>query len=192
VDRLSLPPLYLQCLFLLSRHFPGPKLIAATSLVNVIYIIKGTNSKHLYDLHNKYRNIVRTGPNKLSFRSASAVRTIYGGKPRSEDTLHKSMIANMQDNRQSNNLFFALGSKHQHYRKIVGPAFSEATMRAQEPIVYEYCTQLVNGLRNRSGAASFPTTEGIVDLVPWTHFIVSDILSHVLFGSGLGCLKRGD
>jgi cytochrome P450 len=166
--------------------------MAATQLVNAIYIIRGTNCKHLHDLHEKYGNIVRTGPNELSFRSASAVKTIYGGNPRSEDTFHKNMIANMQESGQSDNLFFATGSKHQHYRKIVAPAFSEATIRAQEPMVYEYCTQLVNGLRNRSGTAYFPTAEGIVDIVPWTHFIVSDILSHVLFGSGLGCLKHGE
>jgi cytochrome P450 len=165
--------------------------MAATQLVNAIYIIRGTNCKHLHELHEKYGNIVRTGPNELSFRSASAVKTIYGGNPRSEDTFHKNMIANMQESGQSDNLFFAIGSKHQHYRKIIAPAFSEATIRAQEPMVYEYCTQLVNGLRNRSGTAHFPTAEGIVDIVPWTHFIVSDILSHVLFGSGLECLKRG-
>jgi cytochrome P450 len=165
--------------------------MAATQLVNARYIIRGTNCRHLFDLHEKYGNVVRIGPNELSFRSVSAIRTIYGGNPRPEDTFHKNMIANMQESGESDNLFFATGNKHMHYRKIVSPAFSEATIRAQEPMIQEYCSQLVNGLRNRTGTAHFPTEDGIVDIVPWTNFIVSDILSHVLFGSGLDCLHRG-
>ncbi|KAI9764940.1 MAG: hypothetical protein M1840_007965 [Geoglossum simile] len=174
------------------RRFPGPKLMAATQFANAGYIISGTNCKHLYDLHERYGNVVRTGPNELSFRSVSAIKTIYGGNPRSEDAFHKNMIANMQESGESDNLFFAVGNKHMHYRKIVGPAFSEATIRAQEPMVQEYCAQLIKGLRNRTGTAHFPTAEGIVDIVPWTNFIVSDILSHVLFGSSLDCLQRGE
>jgi cytochrome P450 len=166
--------------------------MAATQLVNAIYIIRGKNCKHLEQLHDKFGSIVRIGPNEISFRSASAIRMIYGGNPRPEDTFHKNMIANIQESGQSDNLFFAVGSKHQHYRKLVAPAFSEATIRAQEPMVFEYCTQLIAGLRTRTGMGYFPTPEGVVDITPWTHFIVSDILSHVLFGHGLECLKRGE
>jgi len=102
------------------------------------------------------------------------------------------MVANMQETGESNNLFFATGDKHIHYRKLVGPALAEATIRAQEPMIQEYCTQLIRGLRNRTGAAHYPTQDGVVDIVPWTNFIVSDILSHMLFGSGLACLQRGE
>ena len=134
---------------------------------------------------------MRTGPNELSFRSASAIRNIYGGNPGPEDIFHKNMIANMQETGEDNNLFFATGEKHMRYRKMIMPAFAERTIRAQEPMIQHYCDQLINGLRNRSGTFRHPTLDGIVDMVPWTQFIVSDILSHILFGSGLACLKHG-
>ena len=135
---------------------------------------------------------MRTGPNELSFRSASAIRTIYGGNPGQEDTFHKNMIANIQETGENNNLFFATGSQHMRYRKLIMPAFAERTIRAQEPMIQSYCDQLIHGLHNRSGTYRHPTLDGVVDMVPWTQFIVSDILSHLLFGSGLACLKHGN
>jgi hypothetical protein len=174
------------------RHFPGPKLMAATQMVNAYYILRGINCNHLFDLHEKYGNVVRIGPNELSFRSVTAIKTIYGGNPQSDDTFHKNMIANMQESGENDNLFFATGPKHLHYRKITSPAFSEATIRAQEPMFYDYCSQLIQGLRNRTGTANFPNKDGIVNFVPWANFVVSDILSHILFGSGLNCLSDGE
>ena len=174
------------------RRFPGPRLGAATQLVNVYYIVRGINCKYLYGLHEKFGDVVRTGPNELSFRTTTAIGTIYGGNPIQEETFHKNMIANMQETGEDNNLFFATGDKHLRYRKLVGPAFAERTIRAQEPMIRSYCSQLITGLRNRSGTAHYPGPDGLVNIVPWTQFIISDILSHMLFGSGLSCLQHGD
>lgn len=165
---------------------------AATQLVNVYYIVRGLNCKYLCDLHEKYGDIVRTGPNELSFRSATAIGTVYGGNPSHEDTFHKNMIANIQETGESNNLFFATGNRHLRYRKLIGPAFAERTIRAQEPMIRDYCNQLIAALRNRSGTSHYPTSDGLVNIIPWTQFIISDILSHMLFGSGLACLQHGE
>lgn len=135
---------------------------------------------------------MRTGPNELSFRTASAIKSIYAGKPSPQDTFRKNMIANIQETGEVSNIFFATDNSHARYRKLVGPAFSERTIRAQEPMLQEYCNQLIRGLRNRTGTRHYPTCDGVVDMVPWTQFIVSDILSHMLFGSGLGCVERGE
>ncbi|KAK5990624.1 Cytochrome P450 monooxygenase lnbC [Cladobotryum mycophilum] len=174
------------------HRFPGPRLAAATQLVNVYYIIRGINCKYLYELHEKYGDVVRTGPNELSFRTASAIRTIYGGNPGPDDTFHKNMIANIQETGESDNLFFATGQKHNRYRKLITPVFAERTIQGQGPMMQEYCSQLIQGLRNRCGKGYFPTQDGVVDIVPWTQFIISDILSHMLFGSGMNCLLNGD
>lgn len=118
------------------------------------------------------------------------MKTIYGGKPRHEDTFHKNEIANIQESGEVNNLFFATGDAHARYRKIITPAFSEATIRQQEPMIISYAKELIDGLRNTSGVGHYPDCNGKVDIVPWFNFIVSDILSHMLFGSGLDCLKN--
>ncbi|KAG7008551.1 hypothetical protein G7Y79_00005g016920 [Physcia stellaris] len=171
------------------RHYPGPPLGAATQLLNVYHIIKGDNCKYLCSLHNKYGDVVRTGPNELSFLTASAMKTIYGGKPAAAETFHKNMIANQQATGESDNLFFAVGDEHARYRRLVTPAFSESTIRAQEPMIQGYCDQMIEGLRSVSGVSHYPNKDRVVDMTPWTNFIVSDILSHMLFGKGLGCLK---
>ena len=172
------------------RHYPGPRLGAATQLLNVYYILRGVNCKYLCDLHQEYGDVVRTGPNELSFIKPSAMKTIYGGKPAASDTFHKNMIANLQATGENDNLFFAIGDEHARQRKLIAPAFSESTIRAQDSMIQDYCDQMVRGLRNYSGTAHYPDQDRMVDMVPWTNFIVSDILSHILFGSGLDCLKN--
>jgi cytochrome P450 len=134
--------------------------------------------------------VVRTGPNELSFVTASAVKTIFGGNPQPGEIFQKNEIAFSQETGESNNIVFAKGEKHARFRKIIAPAFSESAIRAQEPMIQEYCHHMIQGLRSRSGIGYYPDQDGIVDMVPWTKFIISDILSHMMFGDGLYCVKN--
>lgn len=154
--------------------------------------MRGVHGKYLCDLHEKHGNVVRTGPKELSFRTASAAKTIYGGKPGPANTFHKLFIAPLgtEGGEGSGTILSAKGEEHARQRKLIAPAFKDSTLRAQEPMIQQYCSQMIQGLRNRSGTAHYPNQDGVVDMNPWTNFIVSDILSHILFGSGLGCLKN--
>ena len=61
----------------LSR-FPGPAMAALTGWWRFWDVFKGEAHKTHIRLHRKHGDIVRLGPNVLSFASPSAVKDIYG------------------------------------------------------------------------------------------------------------------
>jgi hypothetical protein len=58
------------------RHFPGPKLNAATRIPFHIAIWKGTRDKLFQDLHRKYGHIVRVNHDELSVTDPNAWKDV--------------------------------------------------------------------------------------------------------------------
>jgi hypothetical protein len=58
--------------------FPGPFLARLSRLHQLAINSKGLDHLHYIDLHARYGDIVRTGPNHLSILHSSAVATILG------------------------------------------------------------------------------------------------------------------
>lgn len=62
------------------NQFDGPFLASFTNLWKVWYAFH-SSQQHIYvDIHRKYGDIVRIGPNTLSFADAQAIYDIYGPK----------------------------------------------------------------------------------------------------------------
>ena len=61
------------------RKFPGPFWAPLTNVWRLVYTYRIIHSDRLWlDIHGKYGDVVRLGPNMLSFGSAKAARDIYG------------------------------------------------------------------------------------------------------------------
>ena len=59
-------------------EFPGPKMLAATGLIDAVIAVQGRAATNLKALHQKYGPVVRIAPGKLSFAAPSAWKKIYG------------------------------------------------------------------------------------------------------------------
>lgn len=59
------------------RRFNGPFLASFTNAWRFCYNWRNTKVPYK-DLHDRYGDIVRIGPNALSFRDPQAIRDIYG------------------------------------------------------------------------------------------------------------------
>ncbi|KAG9715090.1 hypothetical protein KCU73_g16031, partial [Aureobasidium melanogenum] len=57
---------------------PGPKLFALTKWRLALEDFKGTRTRKIHALHERYGPIVRIGPNEVHCNSLNALRTIYG------------------------------------------------------------------------------------------------------------------
>ena len=57
---------------------PGPKLFALTKWRLALEDYRGTRTRRMQTLHEKYGPVVRIGPNEVSFNSLSALLTLYG------------------------------------------------------------------------------------------------------------------
>ncbi|KAL9089692.1 MAG: hypothetical protein Q9159_002420 [Coniocarpon cinnabarinum] len=76
VDAMKLTSLFTCSLFLSMtlyrlffhrlRHFPGPKIAAVSKLWHAYHCLGGQNYRFLSDLHMKYGDFVRTGPNEIT------------------------------------------------------------------------------------------------------------------------------
>jgi cytochrome P450 len=154
-------------------------------------MIKGHGSKYIAYLHERYGDVVRVGPNELSYISASANRTMFGGKPTEETVYEKNPAVWLQGSGKILNIFFAHFRDHGRYRKLMAPAFAEAAIREQEPAIQKLVDQFMDGMRNRSGEEEFPDAKGVVNMAAWHNFVVFDILTRLSFGSALKCLEQG-
>jgi cytochrome P450 len=143
-------------------------------------------------LHERYGEVVRTGPRELSYITETAFTEIHGNKTRAEDVYEKNPVVYLQGSGKITNIFFARHKEHVRYRKLMSPAFSEAAIREQEPLIRSFVDTFILSMRNRSGIAYYPDQDGIVDLAAWYSFIVFDLLSSLAFGASVGSLEKGD
>ncbi|KAL2064126.1 hypothetical protein VTL71DRAFT_4620 [Oculimacula yallundae] len=128
--------------------YPGPKLWAATSLVNTFYVLKTTRVYKVSELHNKYGPVVRVGPNEISYIDERAWKDIYSAH-KSGGELQKFMPAadikggfgvfNNPDN-----------AKHLQIRKFLSTGFSEKAVREKEGILQGYISLLMQRFEEKA------------------------------------------
>ena len=62
------------------NRFNGPLLASFTNLWKVWYAFNSSQEQIYVDVHRKYGDVVRVGPNELSFADPQSLHDIYGPK----------------------------------------------------------------------------------------------------------------
>jgi cytochrome P450 len=134
--------------------FPGPRLGAFTRLPRNVAVWRGRLHKYVQALHEQYGDVVRVGPDELSFLHPDAWRDIYGhgqgqgkgirGSVPPKDFLWGGLIA---PNGVESILEEQKPEDHLRVRRIFEPAFSDRALKEQEPLFMKYVDQLVRNLR---------------------------------------------
>ncbi|KAI0298930.1 high nitrogen upregulated cytochrome P450 monooxygenase 2 [Russula brevipes] len=156
--------------------FPGP-VIAKLS--------KGGDPHRYYkQLHDRYGDVVRIGPNELSIRDPSLIHLVLGqgglpkgprwdGRPGS-----RSLIAQRDP------------IKHMRQRKPWNRAFSSAALKDYEVIVAKRARQLIGCLDDLARGSS--RKEGtVLDIGAWMNYFTTDFLGDMAFGGGFELMKAG-
>ncbi|KAI6360834.1 hypothetical protein MCOR25_006636 [Pyricularia grisea] len=171
--------------------YPGPWYAATTNLVYYIGDMSGRREHWILKQHEKYGEIVRTGPTRLSFSAASAWKDIAGH--RSGGKLEMLKDPWMYD---SGKAFGADGvsmignvdsETHGKMRKIFTNAFSDRALREQEPLLLKYVDKLV--ARIQSELSEDPDRP--LDAVQLYNCTTFDIMADLTFGESLGMLDNG-
>ena len=156
-------------------------------------MLKGDSCKYIASLHERYGEVVRTGPNEVSYMTVSANKTIFGSKTTEEMAFEKNPAVYIQGSGAAQNILFASTREHPRFKKLMAPAFSEQAIKEQEPMIQTYTSLMIDALRyNQSGKAYYPDKDGIVNMGAWVNFIIFDILSSLSFGKPVGCLPAAD
>ncbi|KAF6824932.1 l-ascorbate oxidase [Colletotrichum musicola] len=168
------------------RHYPGPRLWAASRLPWNLVNLKGNLAFRIRELHEKYGPVVRIAPDELSYTSSVAWKKIYGQRsPEFSKCFDGRGIAGPSVSNpavRNGGIVTADQEPHARLRKAVLPAFSERALREQEEILQLYANKLMDQLRasSQSGAPQ--------DLVKWFSLTAFDIISDLAFGQAAGCL----
>ncbi|KAH8424434.1 cytochrome P450 [Aspergillus melleus] len=163
--------------------FPGPKHFAASRVPYLRAVVDGRLAQTLKALHEEYGEVVRIAPDELAFTNGDAWKAIYGtrtghGQKQKDLRVFTPPPNGLPTIIQSND------ADHSRFRRLLSHAFSEASLRGQEPIIKGYIDLLIQRLHEQSNGAQ------PVDMVSWYNFTTFDIIGDLTFGKPFGCLQN--
>lgn len=140
----------------------------------------------LLELHKKYGPVVRVAPNDLSFNSAASWRDIYsfrqGHKPFIKSEFYDGGV--FAD--QAHSIISERDPVvHGQMRKFLSHAFSDKSLKDQEPLVSE----VVDDFMTQLGVHA--SEEKGVNIVTWYNLTTFDIIGSLAFGESFGGVKSG-
>ncbi|KAJ5693370.1 Cytochrome monooxygenase lcsI [Penicillium macrosclerotiorum] len=164
--------------------FPGPKLAACTDLLNLYWTTTGQHHYKLKELHDKYGDVVRTGPTTLIWRSPQAWKDIYGHRKAGASSFLKDPKFYLLGPRGPT-LLNADDATHSRGRRLLSHAFSEKALRDQESLIQSYVDLLIDRLHGEITAS-----RATVDMTRWYNFTTFDIIGDLAFGEPFDCLRE--
>ncbi|KAH7024845.1 pisatin demethylase [Microdochium trichocladiopsis] len=170
------------------NKYPGPALAAVTDWWR-FWDVYGRRSEVTHQkLHAKYGDVVRLGPNSLSFANPEALKTIYG--------LNKGMIKSdfyvvqqaVMNGHSLASLFSTTDEAfHARFRRCVNAAFSMSALVQYEPFV-DNTTRLFLSQTERLFADS---PEGC-DFPRWLQFYAFDVIGEITYGKRHGFIEKNE
>ncbi|TKX20408.1 cytochrome P450 monooxygenase-like protein 40 [Elsinoe australis] len=180
--------IYAICLHPL-RKIPGPWYTKASRLPYGRRLLDGSSVVWLQELHRKYGPVVRYTPNEISVINGDiAWQEIYGfrtGKQKGVGSFLKDRVWYAPPMDGVPSLIMTNDADHSRQRRILSHAFSEKSMRNQEPLIQRYADLLISRLKETDVAAGKPA-----DLTQWYNWTTFDIIADLTFGAPFGCLAQ--
>ncbi|KAH0289030.1 putative P450 monooxygenase [Aureobasidium namibiae CBS 147.97] len=166
-------PLYLNP----KSKIPGPKLFALTKWRLALEDYKGSRTRTIHALHQKYGPIVRIGPDEIHCNSLNALRTIYGAGSGFERTWFYRMF----DAYGKQNLFtFSTVKEHSERKKLVANAYSKSLMLKGPAarMVQDKVSQYLALIEAQGDAPH--------EIFSSLHYFSIDAITHFLYGPSYG------
>ncbi|KAJ0116066.1 hypothetical protein J7T55_005012 [Diaporthe amygdali] len=165
-------------------RFPGPRLAALSDLWMHWTTMTGRQHMIILDLHRKYGDVVRVGPNELSFSCVQSFRDIYGhAKSPEKRFLKTEMYDNGEPPRVSTARDPAL---HAQQRKTLSNAFSAKALRDQESVIQKYIDLFVDKLDQWGDSG-----RKAINITPAVNWLMFDIIGDLSFGESFDSVADG-
>ncbi|KAJ3988632.1 cytochrome P450 [Lentinula detonsa] len=161
--------------------YPGPLACKLSKLYMAYISQKEKQHLYLYNLHQKYGDIVRIGPNEVIIRSTDAITPLLGsvGLPKGA-----FWDGRFPANGAGRSLISVRNNKeHAVRRRPWNCAFSSTAIKNYEPLIEARTNELVDMLGRQTGT---------VDLLKWMKYFSYDIMTDFVFGGGTHMMRDGD
>ncbi|KXH34685.1 benzoate 4-monooxygenase cytochrome P450 [Colletotrichum nymphaeae SA-01] len=130
--------------------------------------------------------VVRVAPNELSFSSASSWQGIYGVRKGVEPFIKSEFYDGGNFAAEALSIVSERDpKKHAEMRRYLGTAFSDRSLKSQEPMVAECVDRLIEKI----GMVDVGT-QG-TDMVMWFNLATFDIIGSLAFGKDFGGVESG-
>ena len=142
--------------------------------------------------HEKYGDVVRIGPEKLSFHTSQALNDIYTdrkanmiktGWTHTGMSINQSITTQLTPDRQL----------HAARRKLLNNAFSERAMNSADKHIVEkirlWCAYI--GGANEQGGSKSSSWGKDRDMGNWSTFLTVDVLGELCFGASFKAIEQG-
>ncbi|KAI8971114.1 cytochrome P450 [Pilobolus umbonatus] len=170
-------------------NVPGPFVTRFMDLPKILNDLpSGTFYRKLFNLHLKYGDIVRIGPNAIEVADRALVKRILAS-----DDLPKGPIYKLL-NRDGHPTVFSSTSKdwHKQRRKILTPAFSIRNINAVEPYMITLTKSLLKKMDNDAKETMDENDYGVVDIWNLVQRFALDIIGETIFGRTFKMIEDND
>lgn len=147
-------------------------------------MISGQLPHQVKSIHDQYGEVVRVGPNELSFTNPAAWRDIH-----SKNFVRPREYKDKPPGKDAENLISASEKDHARFRKILAPAFSEKSTQMQQSLVQSSIDLLIQKLHQAITDDSSETAT-VVDFLKWLNYTTFDIIGGIIWSSSFGCLHE--
>ncbi|OIW31920.1 cytochrome P450 [Coniochaeta ligniaria NRRL 30616] len=176
------------------RKYPAPSIAAFTPLWQMYHNWKGLKFLAVDRVHRELGDVVRLGPNHVSFSSPRSFRDIYGhGTSIIKDTFYDNQAGGNPNMADATNK-----ATHREKRKNLAFVFSPKQITATEPRVMRIVEKLVRDIKIKaqggmvSDTDRFPVKDGVFDLRPWLNMFSYDAITDIFWSQSYGFLDRGN
>lgn len=181
--RISLP--FLKGVFSPLRQIPGPIAARFTDFWYLWRVKKGHFEFDNIELHHKYGDIVRYGPNRYSFSSPNAQKVIYGHGAKFPKSTWYQTWSNPNPDQWS--LFTDQDIKrHSENRRQYQSTYTMSSLVSYESYVDE-CADLFSQRLNEVAHAGI-----FADMGHWLQCYAFDVIGLITYSKRLGFLDAGD
>ncbi|KAI8633016.1 cytochrome P450 [Xylariaceae sp. FL1651] len=154
-------------------NFPGPPIAKLTNAYGAYYVVRNCMHLAMYRDHLRYGPVVRHGPNRLVFNTATAMHDIYANPNINKGIAYSYVTAPGQNP----NMWATLDrNAHRRKRKLVAPVVSDRSMRVFQPVMSEQVDIFLQQLLRCSQRAE------VVNMTRQCERLAVDIIGQLAFG----------
>lgn len=170
------------------NKYKGPVLAKYTNWWRFFETLGRRAEKTHIELHVKFGDIVRLGPNVLSFADPRAIKTIYGlNKKMTKSDFYPVQQAVAKGERLQSLFSTKDEDYHAKYRRCVNNAFSMSSLVGYEPLVDSTMDAFIDQTRKR-----YCETASDCNFSRWLQFFAFDTIGQITWSKRLGFVDRDE
>lgn len=168
------------------NKYPGPALAAYTNWWRFFENLTRKTEKRHIQLHRQYGDVVRLGPNVLSFADPRAIKIIYGLNKGFVKTDFYPVQQAVAKGERLQSLFSTLDENyHAKYRRCVNGAFSMSSLVGYEPLVDSTTDAFIEQTKKR-----YCDTGKTCNFSKWLQFFAFDVIGELTWSKRIGFVDR--